>query len=356
MPITNVQELREHLQLAIAVELSTVPAYLYAMYSIADRASEATKLIRSIAAEEMLHATLMANVLLAVGGEPRFYGPDTIPSFPVSVPHHRPPLVLGLEPFSRELVERTFLAIERPAEPGAPAEADEWESLGQFYRALEQAMVVLDAESDLFADPRPERQLHDPHGYLAPRYDAAASGGLVVVDNLRRSVAAMEVVVHQGEGVTAKSYADRQGAELTHYAKFRLLHDGTIPVFDVRPAVVNPTAATLAPEVRPVAELFNALYSYLFVMMDRLMAPETEDRHHVLGTAYGTMVALLAPVARYLMTLPVGDALVAGPTFEYHRFADVRLAEAELRAIAEPLLVDHPTLGPALRQLDRLGG
>ena len=36
MPITNVAELREHLLLAIEVEVSLIPPYLYAMYSIED--------------------------------------------------------------------------------------------------------------------------------------------------------------------------------------------------------------------------------------------------------------------------------------------------------------------------------
>jgi len=33
MPITTVQELRDHLALAAKIELSLVPPYLYAMYS-----------------------------------------------------------------------------------------------------------------------------------------------------------------------------------------------------------------------------------------------------------------------------------------------------------------------------------
>ena len=50
----RVTELREHLQMAIGVELSTVPPYLYAMYSIVDQTSDAALLIRSVVAEEML--------------------------------------------------------------------------------------------------------------------------------------------------------------------------------------------------------------------------------------------------------------------------------------------------------------
>ena len=63
MPITTREALHEHLELAIQVELTTVPPYLYAMYSIADQRSESALLLRSIVAEEMLHAVLASNVL-----------------------------------------------------------------------------------------------------------------------------------------------------------------------------------------------------------------------------------------------------------------------------------------------------
>jgi rubrerythrin len=354
VPIDTVEDLREHLQLAIEIELTTIPPYLYAMYSILDETSEATKLIRSVAAEEMLHATLMANLLLAVGGEPRFYDAEVIPSFPTPLPHHQPELIVRLEPYSRDVVERTFLSIERPGRPGAPAEPDEWESQGQLYHALEQAIMRLDAEEDLFGNLQRERQLHDPHGYAVVKYDSAASGGLNVIENVQDAVAAMEVAIHQGEGLSDDRYADPAHTELTHYAKFLLLDDGIAEVAGVHPAVMNPTIETLPAEVQPVAELANALYSYVFLVLDRVLAPDTQDRHHLVGLIYGTMVALLAPVARYLMTMPLADGSVAGPPFAYHGFRDMRRAEAELRALARPIAREHPALRPALAQLDRL--
>ena len=64
MPIDTVEDLRDHLQLAIKVELTTIPPYLYALYSIDDPATTSAKYIRSVVTEEMLHAVLMANILL----------------------------------------------------------------------------------------------------------------------------------------------------------------------------------------------------------------------------------------------------------------------------------------------------
>ena len=120
MPIDTVEDLREHLLLAIEVELSTIPPYLYAMYSIEDQGSEAALLIRSVVVEEMLHASLVANMLVAVGGEPRFSSADVMPSYPGPMLHHVPPLILHLERCSVEFVEGTMMAIERPESPGAP--------------------------------------------------------------------------------------------------------------------------------------------------------------------------------------------------------------------------------------------
>jgi rubrerythrin len=353
MPIDTVDDLRDHLQMAIEVELTTIPPYLYAMYSIAEPSNDATKLIRSIAAEEMLHATLMANVLLAVGGEPRFYDPDVIPSYPCPLPHHVPELVVDLAPCSPEVVEGVFLTIERPGTPGAPDEPDMWESQGQLYHALEAAMRRLDDDVGIFESPRRDRQLHDPHGYAVVKYDSATSGGLVVVDSIERAIDATEVAIHQGEGLSDDRFADPDHAELTHYSKFgRILDD--IRIGEIHDAIRNPAVDTLPEYVKPLALFSNALYSYLFIVMDRLFAPDTPDRHHLVGTLHGTMVALMAPVARHLMTMPVSECEVAGPPFEYYEFADVADAESELRALGRPLADAYPGLAPAINQLDRL--
>lgn len=72
------------------VELSVIPPYLYAMYSIKsdDRISKKVKdLIRHVAAEEMLHASLVANLCVAVGYKPIFYSIESIPTYPNPLSH-----------------------------------------------------------------------------------------------------------------------------------------------------------------------------------------------------------------------------------------------------------------------------
>jgi hypothetical protein len=354
MPIETVEDLREHLQLAIKVEVATMPPYLYALYSIEDQATTSAKYLRSVATEEMLHATLMANILLGIGGEPRFYDRDVLPTYPGPWPNKIPELILHLERCSPDVVRNTFLNIEAPGTPDAPEQPDQYESQGQFYHALEQAMIRLAGEHDLFANPQTERQLHDPSGYMAVKYDTEQSGGLVVVDSLETALAATEIAIHQGEGVHEARYADPDHRELTHYAKFLSLVDGSVDIGEVVPLVKNPTMAAMPPDVAPIAEFCNALYSYLFIIIDRLLANDSDDRHELVGALYGVMMGMLAPTCRYLTTKPASNDEFWGPPFEYFHFDDPHHAEDELRSMGDELADQHPQIAPVLRHLRRL--
>src|SRR6187397_298773 len=118
--ITDVADLRRHLQWAVEVEHCTIPPYECAVWSVVDPDSAAATSIKYVVREEMLHAALAANILTAVGGRPRFTG-DAVPRYPEPMRHHDPkdPLVLHLAPASLELVRDVFLRIEQPEEPGA---------------------------------------------------------------------------------------------------------------------------------------------------------------------------------------------------------------------------------------------
>ena len=354
MPIDTRAELHEHIREAIGIELTVFPPYLYAMYSLEDRASEHAKVLMSVAAEEMLHAMLWANLLLATGGDITFCSPTTMPSFPAVISHRVPALTVNLEPYSQALVENVFLPIEAPGNPDEPNDPDQWQSQGQLYGAIWDAVVRLNATEDLFDNPQLNRQFADPHGYLVPKFDAGDSGGLVLITGLDSAHEALETIVHQGEGLSHDRYADPTHAELTHYAKFVELPHEEILRSGVLPAVANPTVATLPLSIRPVAEFSDALTTYLYLVMDRLLGPKTEDHHHQVGLAYGAMVALLAPVARYLMTCGIGDGTVAGPPFGYYAFDSDSSPESQLRRMAAEVVVDHPSLQVVVDLLHRL--
>ena len=353
MPIETLDDLRVHLRLAIQVELATIPPYLYAMWSIEDQASDAAALIRSIVAEEMLHAALVANLLVACGGEPRFDDPELPPAFPGQLPHHRPPLRLDLAPCSVELIRDTFLVIERPEAADAPPEADEYETLGQFYAALAR-VIRLDATGELFRDHHPNRQLAKPDFYGPARFDAADSGGLILIHDAATADAALEVIVHQGEGLGHDRWADPSHQELTHYAKLRRLVAGNVPIGPVRPTITNPRTSDLPASLRPVSALFDGLYRRLYLTIDDLYSGDVArgggaDQGVGVKRMYTLMRRQLATVGRYLMAQPIGGGLTAGPSF-----AIVDLGpepDAALREIGARALERHPDLADVVARL-----
>jgi hypothetical protein len=338
--IETIDDLRSHIALATRVELSTIPPYLYAMYSIEDQQSEAARLIASVVVEEMLHVALTTNLLLAVGGEPDF-GYDMIPSYPGPLDHHKPELLLELKECTPELIESTFMEIEKPRAPGAIPDGDEFETLGQFYAALESALDALSEGSDLFDNHQPDRQLKDRSWYGPVVFDAEDSGGLMLIHDRPSADEALEIIIHQGEGVSDLRWADPAHQELTHFYKFKQLADGTTPIGRTWPVLDNPRTADLPETLRGVSDLFNALYGLVFVTMEGLFSGSSDQGGSV-GRLYALMSHCLAPTARYLVRQPVNDARIAGPTFEVYRFeADPYV---ETAALAAAVCRDHSEL------------
>src|SRR3954466_7119129 len=80
-------ELYIWLQKAIELEHSTIPPYLTAMFSLKPGTNdEIARLIRSIVQEEMLHMTIVGNILIAIGGRPAINVAGFIPKYPGSLP------------------------------------------------------------------------------------------------------------------------------------------------------------------------------------------------------------------------------------------------------------------------------
>jgi rubrerythrin len=346
LAITSLQHLREHLELAIKIELSTVPPYLYAMYSIADQQSDAALLIRSVVAEEMLHAVLAANLLLAVGGDPDFSSQATLTTYPSELPHHRPPLTLNLTPCTPAQVRDLFLVIEQPETHHVIPEDDIYESLGQFYHAIERGVAALAATEDLFANAQTDRQMAK-HDYYAPvTFDAEESGGLAPINDIASANEAIHVIIHQGEGVSDEKWADPSHKELTHYYKFLRIADGDAPVGRLAAMPMNPRGADYPEPVRRVSDLFNAAYRCVYLLMHEIFQPGA-DRDALVGQLYRVMSDVMSPVGHFLVTLPFGDG-VAAPTFEAFEFGNAdpkeRLAEMASEVAAEHLTLSDVAL------------
>jgi len=200
MEIDSVESLREHLQTAVEIEHATLPPYLCALYSIEDGSnSEAAEVIQSVVLEEMLHLTLAANMLNAVGGSPVLDAPNLLPAHPTFLPHSDRSVELSLRPFSPETLE-AFIAVEKPGPYDGLPEDDAFETIGQFYRAIEDALNRLTVElgeAAVFSGD-PVRQVTDAAYY-------GGAGRIVGVTDLESAKRALAEIIEQGEGATPPS-------------------------------------------------------------------------------------------------------------------------------------------------------
>jgi len=219
--------LRLELQVAVEIEHTTLPPYLTAAFSIhPDANGDARGILRAVAMQEMLHMTLAANVLNAVGGEPAVDRPEFIPGYPTNLPWHAPGFSVGLERFSRYQID-VFREIEAPAAQPAwvgcpalaaldqhvdadtllaaldtvlytgPPRARGYQTIGEFYEAvilrLDWCVRVLGEKAVFTGDPA--RQVRPEHYY-------GGGGNVIEVRDRRSAVHALWTIVRQGEGTS----------------------------------------------------------------------------------------------------------------------------------------------------------
>ena len=332
--IGTLSDLRRHLQWAIELEHATLPPYLCALYSLdPTRNADAAAVLGGVFVEEMLHLGLVANILNAVGGRPRFDSPAMLRPYPRPLPHGDRSLELSLAPFDPEALE-TFLRVERPASPTAPAEPDRYETIGQFYAAIEEGLRRLCTRMGELAvfGGDPSRQVCN----TAFRHTA---GRLVPVDSLSTALGALAEIVDQGEGAGRDQVWDGDTDvfhpdhdEVAHYYRLQELKlgrryrpgdtpetgpTGEVTALDfaaVLPMRRNPKRADhpVGHPIRLAQNEFNVAYCGMLQSLEQAF----NGNPAMLDRAIGTMYALKAKAAA-LMQMPDGDASVAGPTFEY---------------------------------------
>jgi hypothetical protein len=330
--IDTLEDLRRHLQWAIELEHATIPPYLCALYSLdPGRNAEAAQVVGSVFAEEMLHLALAANLLNAVGGEPKLDTPELLLPYPHPLPHGDRSVQVHLAPFGEEALE-LFLRIEQPAAADAPPEADEYETIGQFYAAVEAGLRALCDElgEDAVFTGDPNRQVGEFH--------LRSGGGTVVpVHDLKSALAALAEIVEQGEGAARTDVWDGdhdvfhpEREEVAHFYRFQELKHGrryaagdtprsgptgeriAVDLDGVLPMRPNPRVSD-HPEVRAAQVQFNNTYCLLLYLLEDAFNGNPSQ----LGATVGTMYQLKAQ-AQALMKMPSGDGkTTAGPTFEY---------------------------------------
>ena len=319
------------LQQAIELEHATIPAYLYALYSIKPDSNTAIReLLLSVVTEEMLHMALACNVLNAIGGSPDIDHPGFIPQYPGPLPGAvETGLIVPLARFSLDLVKNVFMVIEEPEAPlrfqfAARAVAPP-QTIGQFYRAITQQ--IKERGSGLFVG--------DPAKQVTNAY---WPDELIKVTDVGSATRAIEIIVEQGEGTTA-SPLSLEG-EIAHYYRFaeishgkklianpntppgapddqKYIYGGDPIPFDpsgVLPVIENPTASAYpaGSQARYACDTFNYTYTSLLKTLHVTFNGKPDQLNDAIG-----LMESLKQQAMDLTAIDLGNSTKAGPSFAY---------------------------------------
>ena len=338
---SGASDLYPSLQAAIELEHATIPPYLTALFSIKPGHNhEAAAIIGSVVGEEMLHLTIACNVLNAIDGAPRLDDPSFIPSYPGPLPMGvHSSLTVGLEKLTRRLVHDVFMAIEEPEDlidipdgtPRALAAVGgrpQLATIGQFYAAIQSKLAELEKTArqhgrTIFVGD-PARQVVDSRWY--------SSAELFPVGDLAAALAAIDVIVEQGEG-TAKSPLDAQHG-IAHYYRFAEIVHGRRLValasdggwaFAGEPVGLDPAGVwdlvtdakssdyPAGSHARVLVDMFNMSYTSLLACLDRTFNGHPDE----LSMALSVMVEMQLTAQKLVSTTVPGTDRSAAPTFEY---------------------------------------
>eukprot|EP01121_Diplochlamys_sp_Union-15-3_P016975 TRINITY_DN588_c0_g1_i2.p1 TRINITY_DN588_c0_g1~~TRINITY_DN588_c0_g1_i2.p1 ORF type:complete len:1154 (-),score=254.94 TRINITY_DN588_c0_g1_i2:52-3477(-) len=378
----DLKTLLRYLKGALRVELSTIPPYLFALYSLPDAiyekimrdgdpgvempeslkiAAQIQNTIKTVVVEEMLHLSLVANVLVAVSPDPEdlgfnFYSQTSIPKYPTNLPYKDKPLSIYLLPASSNVIN-TFAKIEEPDQPlpvvhkrmfrSLQLEHEEiythdieeigsaykFDTIGSFYDDVIKLINTLKIEW-----PDPKHPKYDLYTKLqmAPGtafYPTSDSGGVVLVTNKEDATRALDIIQKQGEGSKTTSTT-----ETSHWHKFvqiqSLPNDWEKLVL---PADAELTKISTHNElVQKTNKAFNAVYCYCLKSLDKIY--RTSDEHKkrtcILGGLFNSMRNILPIIARILMKQSLG-LRNAGPTFEFYHFEVGSTKEQVVKLVEE---------------------
>jgi hypothetical protein len=205
-PQHDLDWLHDALQTAIQLELSTLPPYLTARWSIVSNSEPISATIKEIAREEMLHMGLACNMLAAIGGVPMIADAAVVPQYPGPLPWGiRPGLIVTLRKLDRDQAA-VFMQIEHPQhEPLALAAMTTPTTIGEFYAA------ILNAFRDLNPPFSDNRQLEGPLT-------------LFKTDTLATVEQAIALINQQGEG--SSTSPEESSGQLAHYYQFGEIYHG----------------------------------------------------------------------------------------------------------------------------------
>ena len=387
---------------AAELEHGLMCEYLFAAFSLKDSVDEGVSedqlatiqrwrsTVLGVAAQEMLHLALTANMLTALGASPHL----SRPNLPQPARHYPASVRLALLPFGEQAL-RHFMYLERPegmdlddaegiaaVEEAVPIMSEEeivprlqdFATVGHLYRSIESGfghLVEKLGPDRVFIGP-PQAQITQA-SFAWPK--------LVPITDLASATAAIEAIVEQGEG-------PRGDWRQAHFGRFRGILEEFLALRRADPAFA-PARSVVAATVRPregdsggllisdpmtakVADLGNVVYEVLLQVLYRLLSRVDEsdaETATLADVAVGLMVDGIEPLGQVLTTLPVGadsPGVTAGAAFElfyqpdyllpHRRAAWLLMSErlVEAAALASHLSMTVPALAAVAAALVRL--
>ena len=318
----NLTWLKNAVQAAVKLELSTIPPYLCACWSVKAPSDPVAHSIRDIVLEEMLHLGLACNLLASLGDVPQLNTAEAVPTYPGPLPGGvQPNLQVSLQGLTPQAV-KLFMQIEYP-QSGPIALAmptgETFASIGEFYDAILQAFETL---SPVLSQAR---QLEGPLGLWK----------MITPEDVRRAV---ELIQHQGEG-SQDSPKSGMGSELAHYYRFKEIDTGhklrpnsqtghweftgdPVPFPAAWPMAAVPQGgyqqAAVTSEVWTLLDQFDTSYTELLGQLQLAWQNGSDD---ALSEAVDTMYQLRGPAVA-LMKIPIPtSAQTYGPCFRLKQSA-----------------------------------
>ncbi|MBN8465794.1 ferritin-like protein [Corallococcus exiguus] len=322
---------------AIQLEHATIPPYLTALYSLKPGTNTAaSNIITSIVREEMLHMTIAANLLIALGGRPCFSAPRFVPDYPGPLPMQvDDDLQVGLQPCSKKLLYDTFMRLEQPDKPPKlklkdggetdypDAATGEYPTIGDFYKEL----LVKLSDMNVTWGPASAQVTQETTGTTWFR-----ETDWFPITSLDDAARAVEVIVTEGEGATA-SPVDGDG-DPAHFYRFgeiyygaKLIPEGAswsytgadVPFDESAVFPMTPNAkATMYPvgtRSRLLVDGFNQAYRQLLLGLDSVFNGQQQRLNTTLGLMYQLRILAYEVLTQPDPNSTTGDS--TGLTFEY---------------------------------------
>ncbi len=225
----SIDDVRLLVQTAIDLEFSTLPPYLYALFSIRPETNVPVfERLHEVIMEEMTHMCLACNIMNAIGGSPAINAPTYPGPLPGDVDAS---LTVHLLPLSEAAMQQG-MAIEEPSEAIDPpvlaiaATAEPNVTIGEYYERLDQALQALPAS----AWTANRNQVDDAQFF---------PGEIFAVNTYEDAHKAIDQIVSEGEGTPVSPNSPGSPLDfredLAHYYRFWEIARNQVLVKDDNP-------------------------------------------------------------------------------------------------------------------------